>query len=274
MVPRRLCFFGYREGVPRPSDFYPRRPAPAGAGLRRAIAVLTLALCAAALAACGASYNGKTPASSGVKALIAALGSDDPRRAYALLSDDVKAKISYRDFEQQWKQSSAERAWQTAALRDSLRGSPDVGERAIVGYSDGKSVPLERDGKTWRVEAPLVTRAQTPKPRDAIIAFADALADRDVAAALSMLSKRRRDVLARQIDGFLQGLGKRVNDVIDEYEGDRAELRWDDAGIRYRVLLLREDGEWRIDDISIRMAPRDESELDDSELDDELRILD
>lgn len=257
MVPRRLCFFGYREGV-----------------LRSLLLAVTLSCVASAsLGACGGSYNSKTPASDGVKALIAALGSDNPHRAYDLLSDDAKAKISYREFEEQWKQSAAERAWQTAALRDSLRGAPDVGERAIVGYSDGKSVPLERDGKIWRVEAPLVTRAQTPRPRDAIRAFAEAIEDRDVSAALSMLSKRRRDVLARQIEGFLGGLGKRVNDVIDEYEGDHAELRWDENGVRYRVLLLREDGEWRIDDISIRFAPRDESELEEGEVDDELRLL-
>jgi hypothetical protein len=241
---------------------------------RSLLLAVALSLAASSsLGACGGSYNSKTPASDGVKALIAALGSDDPHRAYDLLSDDARAQISYREFEAQWKQSAAERAWQTAALRDSLRGAPDVGERAIVGYSDGKSVPLERDGKTWRVEAPLVTRAQTPRPRDAIRAFAEAIEDRDVSAALSMLSKRRRDVLARQIEGFLGGLGKRVNDVIDEYEGDRAELRWDENGIRYRVLLLREDGEWRIDDLSIRFAPRDESELEEGEVDDEFRLL-
>lgn len=253
MVPRRLCFFGYREGV-----------------LRSLLLAVALSF---VLGACGASYNSKTPASDGVKALIAALGSDNPHRAYDLLSDDAKAQLSYREFEEQWRASSAERAWQTAALRDSLRGAPDVGERAIVGYADGKSVPLERDGKIWRVESPLVTRAQTPRPRDAIRAFAAAIEDRDVSGALSMLSKRRRDVLARQIDGFLGGLGKRVNDVIDEYEGDHAELRWDENGIRYRVLLLREEGEWRIDDISIRFAPRDESELEEGEVDDELRLL-
>ncbi len=260
MVPRRLCFFGYREGVLRP---------------------FALSLCfAAALGGCGASYNGKTPASDGVKALIAALGSDDPRRAYSLLSEDVKAQVSYREFEQQWRQSAAERAWQTAALRDSLRGSPDVGERAIVGYSDGKTAPLERDGKTWRIEVPLVTRAQTPRARDAISAFAEALRDRDVSATLSLLSKRRRDVLARQIEGFLSGLDKRVNASIDEYKAkgangddeDRAELRWDEAGVRYRIILLREDGEWRIDDISIRLDPRDDSELEETPMQDELRL--
>jgi hypothetical protein len=241
MVPRRLCFFGYRERVLRP-----------------------FALCALALtlAACGGSYNSKTPASNGVQDLIAVLNSDDPHRAYALLSEDAKRTISYKEFEQQWRQTAAERAWQTMALQASLRGAPNVGERAIVGFADGKSVPLERDGKIWRVEVPLVTHAQTPRPRDALRAFADALEQRDVSAALSMLTKRRRDGLARQIDGFLHGIGNRVNDEIDEYDGDRAELRWDEAGIRYRILLRREDDEWRIDDISIRITPKEDSDLE------------
>ena len=81
---------------------------------------IALSVCLAALfcAACGGSYNGKTPASSGVQALIAALGSDEPHRAYSLLSDDVKAKVSFREFEQQWRQSAAERAWRRhAAVR-------------------------------------------------------------------------------------------------------------------------------------------------------------
>jgi hypothetical protein len=128
---------------------------------------------------------------------------------------------------------------------------------------------------------PLVTRAQTPRARDAITAFAEALRDRDVNATLSLLSKRRRDVLARQIEGFLSGLDKRVNASIDEYKAkgangddeDRAELRWDEAGIRYRIILLREDGEWRIDDISIRLDPREDSELEETPMQDELRLL-
>jgi hypothetical protein len=241
MVPRRLCFFGYRERVLR-----------------------LFALCALALtsAACGGSYNSKTPASKGVQELIAVLNSDDPHRAYELLSDEAKRAVSYKEFEQQWRLTAAERAWQTTALKDSLRGAPNVGERAIVGFPDGKSVPLERDGKLWRVEVPLVTHAQTPRPRDAIRAFADALEQRDVSAALSMLTKHRRDGLARQIEGFLRGLGDHVDDAIDEYDGDRAELRWDQGGIRYRVLLRREDDEWRIDDISIRMTPKDDSDLE------------
>lgn len=215
-----------------------------------------------ALAGCGGAQAGKTPAATGVHALIAALSSDQPRRAYDLLSDEVKRTISYQEFAAQWRQTAAERAWQTEALRASLRGAPDVGERAIVGFADGKTVPLERDGKTWRVEVPLITRAQTPRPRDAVRLFAAALAERDVSAALALLSKRRKDGMARQIEGFLRGLAQRLDQPIDEYDTDRAELRWDEDGLRYRLLLRREEEEWRIDDLSIRPSPGDDSESD------------
>lgn len=209
---------------------------------------------------CGGTQAGKVPAASGVQTLIDALAADDPRRVYALLDAELKRDLPFGAFAEQWKQSQAERAWQAEALRTSLRGAPDVGERALVGFSDGKSVPLERDGKLWRLEVPLVTRASSPRPRDVIRQLAAALAERDVGAALATLSKRRRDGIARQIDGFLRGLGKRVDEPIDEYGEDQAELRWDEDGFRYRVILLREDGEWRVDDLSIRPVPGEEDE--------------
>lgn len=216
-------------------------------------------------AGCGGAQVGKVPAATGVQALIDALTADDPRRAYALLADEVRRDLPYRAFAEQWKQLRAERAWQADALRASLRGAPDVGERAVVGFSDGKSVPLERDGKLWRLEVPLVTRATAPRPRDVVRQLAAALAERDVGAAIATLSKRRREGLARQIEGFLQGLAERVDEPIDEYGEDHAELRWDEGGFRYRVILLREEGEWRVDDISIRPAPGEEEDDRDEE---------
>ena len=82
---------------------------------------------------------------------------------------------------------------------------------------------------------------------------------RDVPAALNVLSQRRREGLTRQIEGFLSGLAKHVDGPIDKFGSDRAELRWDENGIRYRIVLRRQDDEWRIDDIYIRPAPKEEN---------------
>jgi hypothetical protein len=224
--------------------------------MRRTLQVLALA----AFAACGGPGGPSSPAATGVKAYVSALRSNDAHDAYRLLSSDARKKISYDEFALQWKQSDKEREWQAKALEESLKGNPDVGERALIGFPDGKLVQLERDGKTWRLESELVSRSRAKRPRDAIRLFADAVNQRDIAGMLGVLTQRRREGLTKQVEGFVAGIGKRINDHMDEFGTDRAELRWDENGIRYRIVLRKEEDEWRIDDIYIRPAPKDEAE--------------
>ena len=209
-------------------------------------------------AACGGAAGPSSPAADGVRAYVQALHKNEPRDAYALLSSETRKRMSYDEFALQWKQGDKERAWQARVLEDSLKGNPDVGERALINYSDGKLVQLEREGKAWRLESELVSRSRARQPRDAVRLFADAIAQRDLAAVLNVLSQRRRDGLTKQVEGFVAGIGKRINDKIDEFGNDRAELRWDENGIRYRIVLRKEDDEWRVDDIYIRPAPKDD----------------
>ena len=213
---------------------------------------------AVALAACGGPAGPSSPAADGVRAYVRALKADDPRGAYKLLSSETRRKISYDEFALQWKQADKERQWQLQKLEESLQVNRDVGERAVISFSDGKLVQLEREGTAWRLESELVSRSRAKRPRDAIRLFADAIAQRDINAALGVLTQRRREGLTKQVEGFVAGIGKRINDRIDEYGTDRAELRWDENGIRYRIILRKEEDEWRVDDISIRPAPKDE----------------
>src|SRR5687767_14106956 len=238
MVSRRLCFF--RLAVPV---------------LRHMRALLIV--CVVWAGACRSPSGPASPAANGVTAYLAALKKNDVRGAYNMLSSSTRKKLSYDEFSLQWKQSEKERAWQIKMLEESLKGNPDVGERARMTYSDGKIVPLERDGQRWLLESELVSRSRAKRPRDAIRVFADALSSRDVGALLGVLTERRREGLMKQIGGFAAGLDKRINDKMDEYP-DRAELRWDENGIRYRIVLKKEDDEWRVDDIYIRPAPKDE----------------
>jgi hypothetical protein len=229
---------------------------------RRLAAVFTAL---ASLGACAGARGPSSPAAEGVRAYVKALHADDPRAAYALLSSDVRKKLSYDEFALQWKQGDKERAAQARELEDGLKGNPDVGERALISFSDGKLVSLEREGTTWRLESELVSRSRARQPRDAIRRFADAIAARDISGVLGVLSKRRRDGLTRQVEGFVAGIGKRINERIDQFGTNRAELRWDENGIRYRIVLLREDDEWRIDDIYIRPTPRSDDDERGSE---------
>ena len=212
-----------------------------------------------ALGACGGPAGPSSPAADGVRAYVQALKSNDASDAYKLLSSDARKKLSYDEFALQWKQSDKERQWQAKVLDESLKGNPDVGERALISFSDGKLVQLEREGRTWRLESELVSRSRAKRPRDAIRLFADAIGQRDINGILGVLTQRRRDGLTKQVEGFVAGIGKRINDRIDEFGTDRAELRWDENGIRYRIVLRKEDDEWRVDDIYIRPAPKDDA---------------
>ena len=222
--------------------------------MNRPRAVLACILLAAA---CGGPRAPSSPAANGVSSYLAALKSNDPRAAYGMLSASTRRRVSFDEFALQWKQSEKERKWQVGVLEASLKGNPDVGERALISFSDGKLVQLEREGKLWRLESELVSRSRAKRPRDAIRLFADAVGARDVSAAMGVLTQRRREGLAKQVEGFVAGIGKHVTGPIEE-NNDRAELRWDENGIRYRIVLRREDDEWRIDDIYIRPAPKDE----------------
>jgi hypothetical protein len=211
-----------------------------------------------ALAACGGIGGSSSPASDGVRSYVRALRGNDPKAAYELMSSDARKQISFDEFAQQWKASNAERAWQAQVLEDSLKGNPDVGERALVNYSDGKLVELQREGALWKLESELVGRSRAKDAHDAIRLFADAINARDVNGALDVLTQRRRDGLMKQVSGFITGLAKHEHDRLDPESADRAELRWDENGIRYRIVLRKENDEWRIDDIYIRPAPKEE----------------
>ena len=236
MVSRWLCLFG-------------------GASVQhmRSLALVVV------LAACGGPAGPSSPAADGVRMYVHALNANDPHAAYGLLSSDARKKLSFDDFALQWKQSDKERQWQIKVLEESLKGNPDVGERALITYSDGKLVQLEREGRAWRLESELVSRSRAKRPLDAIRLFADALAQKDVGRVLGVLTQRRRDGLTKQVEGFLAGIGKRINGPLEQVSPDRAELRWDENGIRYRIVLRKEDDEWRVDDIYIRPAPKDDA---------------
>ena len=214
---------------------------------------------ALSLAAC-ARVGQAPPAQRGVTALIAALRADDPRAAYALLAQGTRTRVSFEEFALQWKASPAERAWQADRLDAALRATPDVDERARVTYPDGRTVGLEREGARWRLEDALVSRVRAARPRDAIKMFAQALRQRDLEGLLRTLTLRRREGLGRQVEGFLAGLDRKVDGKLEQVGTDRAELRWDEHGLRFRIVLRREDDEWRIDDIHILPSPGDEGD--------------
>ena len=70
--------------------------------------------------------------------------------------------------------------------------------------------------------------------------------------------QRRREGLQRADRGLHRRHREERRREARAASADRAELSWDENGIRYRVVLRKEDDEWRVDDIYIRPKPKDD----------------
>ena len=247
MVARRSRFFlrpAVRVSAPRDPGYRVRMP--------RALVAL---LAAATLAGCGGGAGGTVPpASAGVNAYLRAVRADDPRAAYELLSERARATTSYDEFAAAWRGSRAERSHAASALRERVREG-DLGERAAVTYPDGKRVHLVRERGGWRMESPLVSRHHAGRPRDALHLLAAALERSGPREILAVLTEERREVLRARLDAIARGLSKHIDDPLERVGSSRAELEWRDGGLRYRIVVREEDGEWRVHDLHITGTP-------------------
>jgi hypothetical protein len=217
-------------------------------------------------AGCGGAARASEPAANGVSAYLDALRSDNPRRAYSMLSDEVRKEVSYDAFAAQWKEQKAEREEQARVLEQDLRGGADLGERAKVAFPDGKSLTLHRQSGSWRMEVPLLSRTHAATPHVAVELFAEALTERDYEAVMRILTARRRDGIGRQVDDFVRSLARHLagsRHKISMLGKDRAELQWDDGEMQYKVVLRLEGDEWRVDDVHARPMPATGDEVKD-----------
>jgi hypothetical protein len=224
----------------------------------RTLPAVGLALALAGCAGRAAGPAADRPAADAARAYVDALAADDPRRAYELLAADVRRDLPYAAFAAAWKAHRAERSAQRDALARALRADAAADERARVRFPDGATTTLRRERGAWRLDAGLLAGRHAPAPAAALERFAAALAARSWLDLLPVLTSRRRDALAAQVDGFVASLATQLADPrhrLDRLAEDRAELAWDDGELRYKVVLMLDEGEWRVDDVVIVPTP-------------------
>ncbi len=227
-----------------------------------ALAVLVVGVASASCA--GTRSGSSTSAQASVHRYIDAIDHDDPRAAYALLSKEQRKKLPYERFAEQWKASATERKLQADALRESVKAVPDLGARAIVTYKDGKVIAMTHEGSAWHLERALMGRVVASSPRDAVRALTRSLANADFAGFVRVLSKRKREALIKMLSAFSDSLDNHRDHFIQHIGDDRAQMRWEDRSGRYRIDLVREQGEWRIDDFDVVLS-EEECKADDPE---------
>lgn len=218
---------------------------------------MRLVVCLALLFAtgCGSSAARHTTSANRLVArYIAALESDEPRDAYELLSREVRKSLSYEQFERQWRAHKRERQKQAAALEEARTGAPDLGTRAVITFKDGKSALLSAQSSAWKMEHPLVANVVATTPRDAVRFLHKSLESADFARFVRVLSKRKRKALVGMLNNFSESLGRNQEQFIQKLGENRALMLWEDKSGRYRIKLVREDSEWRVDDFDISLS--------------------
>ena len=178
--------------------------------------------------------------------------------AYRMLSDDARRGITLEAFRVLVKQNKAE----AIELGKSLgRPTDDPYVTATVPLASGETLTLVLEDGRWKVDGAALDFYSQATPRQAILGF------------LRAFSRRRWDVLLRYTpDAHKEGLtearlqaawgegkpeGKRVEEIVEsikqslptatiEETGDRATMVYGSAGT---VLLVREQGAWKIEDL-------------------------
>ena len=200
------------------------------------------------LTACGGDARQRTATATATE-WARATRAGDRDAAYGLLSGQVRRRVSAGDFARRWQQAEVERKRQGVALDEALRAGATLGERARVAAGQNHLVTLTHEPDGWRLETPLVPSPGARTPEEALRQLADAIDDRSLAGVLRLLTAERQDGVRQTLDGFSSGLRAHLGESI-EITADRATLVWTEGGKRWRVVLKREAGGWRIDDFS------------------------
>jgi hypothetical protein len=202
----------------------------------------------ACLVACGGGAAGRDGSTLTARAWIQALKDDRPEEAWELLASDVRGRTSYDAFVKRWRETPVERQRQAQALERALAAGARLGERARLDAS-ATTTQLVRDDDGWRLDTPLLPAARARTPEEALKLLADAIDDRSINGVLRLLTSERQEAVRQLLDDFSTGLRDHLGDSM-EVANDRATLVWSDGTRRWRVVLKREQGSWRIDDFS------------------------
>lgn len=208
-----------------------------------------LVLVALVVGACGGATRAPDrPPAMVVGEWADAIARDDPRAGYGLLAASVRKEVSFELFAQRWRESRPERERQAIALKATLREDPRLGERARLVLTDGKAANLVHERAGWRMDNPLLGGAYAGSPQDALRQFAASVEGHSFEAVMRLLTSTRRDGLKQVLADFTKGLEEHIAEGI-EIQGNTAKLRWSDGKQAWEVVLKKEDGQWRVDDV-------------------------
>jgi hypothetical protein len=202
----------------------------------------------------GCAHPAGGPAST-LSALGAALEHKDWDAAYALTSEDFRARVPLAAFRAELEDSGTSTQQLARRLRAAGEGTP---ARVTVELAPGEPLGLIDEGGRWRVaDTALFEPWSQRTPRAALRSFVRALEERRYDVVLRLCPMRRRAGLSVEaLRTFWEGEHKTENAALlarlrDALGAPIVEIG-DEARLPYgqgrEARLVREDGAWKIED--------------------------
>jgi hypothetical protein len=204
------------------------------------------------LQACGAP---STPAKT-ARQFAALLEAESYDAAWALLSEESRAQLDRRELEKRMRANPEERR----AIAERLSGEVrEERAEALYALADGRVVRLVLEDGRWRLDGAILNVYSQETPRLAVASFVRALEngrydvilrfvprayltpDLTAEALRSSFEEEMPDETAKIIENLKDSASTPI-----EESGDRARLSVGGGDV---VLLVREDGVWKIDDL-------------------------
>jgi hypothetical protein len=215
----------------------------------------TLAVAILVLSACQGQVEAPRVALQGYAQSLADGRAED---AYRYLSDDARRSLTQKAFVDLVNHSKNE----ARELSHTLMGaSEDPVVTAVVPLANGEKLTMVLENGAWRVDASVVDFYGQSTPKQAISGFIRAFAHRryDIlikyaphAHLQNLTEQALKDawevdrVEGKNLDRVLNEIRQSMSSATFEETGDRAVMTYGQAGM---VMLLREDGVWKIEDI-------------------------
>jgi hypothetical protein len=166
---------------------------------------------------------------------------DDPKAAYALLTEETRRRWPFSQFERRWKETPMERAQQAQALA----AADKIVYEAQVSVAGGSMVLRAESGKNWWVASGALPMAGAATPQAALRALIRAVELGDYRAFLRTLTQSKRERIERALRERLTKLRELADQPL-EATGDQLVIQYDPD---LKIWLRKEQGQWRVDDV-------------------------
>ena len=201
------------------------------------------------LCACAGPRGGASDPADLIRQWNTAVVTDKPQVAYALLDGKTRSTLSYPSFLASWRAEALERQAQARALVEGLVEPNRLQRSALVTLPGERRAQLTWEPDLgWLLRTPLISTLTALTPQQVLRHLQRAAENLSVDQMLRILTQRSRERFQALLEDFRRGLAENDGGEV-QVSGDRAVIEWRDEKGLWRVKLLLEDGQWRIDDI-------------------------